>query len=327
MARAANQASEPDATVADLPPRGNTLLTIDGTELKLTNLHKVLYPEAEFAKRDVLDYYRRVAPAILPHLAGRPVSLKRYPNGVDKPFFWTKDCPAGRPEWVRTLPVWTPSSRRDTEFCVVDNLPTLLWLANLAALELHVALARADDLQRPTALVFDLDPGPPANVVQCAGVSLWIRALLAELGLECFVKTSGSKGLQLYAPLNSAMTYEQTKPFAHWLAVEMERRHPDLVVSKMTRDLRSGKVLIDWSQNDDHKTTVCVYSLRAKARPTVSTPLTWEEVERAVRKQDPALLVFEAADLLKRVARHGDPFEPLLVLRQNLPAVPAEHRP
>jgi bifunctional non-homologous end joining protein LigD len=288
--------------------------------VRLSNPDKVLYPATGFTKADVADYYARIAPVMLPHLKDRPVSLKRYPNGVKGEFFWEKACPRNRPRWVQTAAVWSPTNDRHIDFCVVNNRSTLFWLANLAALELHTSLSRRRKLDRPTSLVFDLDPGPPANIVQCAQVALWIREALDRVGLQSLPKTSGSKGLQLFVPLNSAVDYEITKQVAHEVAERLERDHPELVVSKMTRSLRPGKVLIDWSQNDDHKTTVAVYSLRARTRPTVSTPVSWEEVEQTLRAGDPELLVFESAQLLERVARLGDLFEPLLRLRQALPA-------
>ena len=307
---------------AEIPRAGEAQLTVAGKRVRLTNLDKVFYPSVGFTKRDVIDYNRRIAPVMLPHLKERPVSLKRYPNGVEGEFFWVKDCPDHRPPWVRTVAVWTPSSNREVHYCLVNNAPTLIWLANLAALELHTSLARARNLARPTALVFDLDPGPPATIVECARVGLWIRERFERLGLACFAKTSGSKGLQLLVPLNTAVTYEQTKPFAHELAQQLEREHPELVVSNMRRNLRGGRVLVDWSQNDDHKTTICVYSLRARARPTVSTPVTWEEVERGASVGDPELLVFDAPSVLERIERLGDLFAPLLRMRQRLPRAP-----
>ena len=307
---------------AEIPPTREAQLTVAGKRVRLTSLDKLLYPSVGFTKRDVIDYYRRIAPAMLPHLKDRPLSRKRYPNGVEAEFFWEKDCPDHRPRWVRTVSVWTPSSNRAVDYCLVNSLPPLLWLANLAALELHLSLARARDLARPTALVFDLDPGPPASVVQCARVGLWIRERFEQLGLACFAKTSGSKGLQLFVPLNTPVTYEQTKPFAHELALRLEREHPELVVSNMRRSLRAGKVLVDWSQNDDHKTTVSAYSLRARTRPTVSTPITWDEVERTVSAGDPEPLVFAAPSVLERVERLGDLFEPVLKLVQRLPDHP-----
>jgi bifunctional non-homologous end joining protein LigD len=294
-------------------------IEVAGHRLSLSNLEKVLYPEAGFTKGHVIDYYTRVAPALLPHLRARPLTLKRYPNGVDKPHFYEKQCPSHRPEWVRTAPIYSRSNRRTIDFCLCDDLPTLVWLANLADLEMHTSLALAEDDERPTVLAFDLDPGPPATIVECAEVALELRAIFAHLGMEAFPKTSGSKGMQVYVPLNTPATYPQTREFAHGLAQLLERRRPELVVSEMKKSVRSGKVFVDWSQNAQHKTTVCVYSLRALAPPTVSTPLTWEEVEAVTESRDPADLVFTSADVLARVAEHGDHFAPVLELEQALP--------
>jgi len=295
---------------------------VGGRQLKLSNFDKVLYPEAGFTKGQVIDYYTRVAPALLPHLHQRALTLKRYPNGVDGQFFYEKNCPKHRPPWVETLSVWSARNKADVNYCLIDELAGLVWVANLASLELHTSLAHARDVQRPSMLVFDLDPGPPATVVECGRVAVWLREVLDDLGLQAFPKTSGSKGLQIYVPLNTPVTYNETKPFAHALAKLLEQRHPKDVLSVMTKDLRTGKVFIDWSQNDDSKTTVCVYSLRARPRPTVSTPVTWDEVERVVASGDPEDLVFEADAVLQRVEAHGDLFGPLNELEQSLPAAP-----
>jgi bifunctional non-homologous end joining protein LigD len=299
-------------------------VTVEGRQLKLSNMDKVLYPAAGFTKGQVIDYYTRVAPVLLPHLRRRALTLKRYPNGVDGHSFYEKNCPSHRPPWVETVAVWSERNKADVNYCLADDLPTLVWVANLASLELHTSLSHAPDIERPTMLVFDLDPGPPADMVQCAQVGLLLREALDGLGLECFPKTSGSKGLQLYAPLNSDVGYEPegTKPFAHALARRLEADHPKLVVSQMAKEVRKGKVFIDWSQNDSAKTTVCVYSLRARERPTVSTPLTWEEVETVAGKEDPGLVVFEADDVLDRVEQHGDLFGPVAEMEQALPAPP-----
>jgi bifunctional non-homologous end joining protein LigD len=293
---------------------------IDGRTLSLSNLDKVLYPEAGFTKGHVIDYYTRVAPVLLGHLRGRPLTLKRYPNGVDAPHFYEKQCPAHRPDWVRTAEI--PSGRSKggkIDFCLADDLPTLVWLANLADLELHTSLALADDYGRPTVMAFDLDPGPPATIVECAEVALELRMIFEHVGMEAFPKTSGSKGMQVYVPLNTPVTYRETSAFAHGLAALLERRRPDLVVSDMKKSLRGGKVLVDWSQNSRHKTTVCVYSLRARAQPTVSTPLRWEEVEKVTASRNPEELVFTSSDVLGRVGEHGDLFAPVLEMRQSLP--------
>jgi bifunctional non-homologous end joining protein LigD len=296
---------------------------IGGRQLKLSNFDKVLYPEAGFTKGQVIDYYTRIAPVLLPHLHQRALTLKRYPNGVDGQFFYEKNCPKHRPPWVETLSVWSARNKADVNYCLIDELAGLVWVANLASLELHTSLSHARDIQRPSMLVFDLDPGPPATVVECGQVALWLREVLGDLGLQAFPKTSGSKGLQIYVPLNTPVTYNEAKPFAHAMAKLLERQHPAEVLSVMTKDLRTGKVFIDWSQNDDSKTTVCVYSLRARPRPTVSTPVTWDEVEAVVASGNPDDLVFEADAVLARVEARGDLFGPLCELEQALPAPPA----
>jgi bifunctional non-homologous end joining protein LigD len=298
-------------------------VTVEGRQLKLSNMDKVLYPEVGFTKGRVIDYYSRIAPVLLPHLRHRALTLKRYPNGVAGQFFYEKNCPSHRPPWVDTVAVWSGRNKADVNYCLANDLATLVWVANLASLELHTSLAHADDVSRPTMVVFDLDPGAPAAMVECARVGLLVREVLDQLGLVCFPKTSGSKGLQLYAPLNTPATYDDTKPFAHALARMLEARHPDLVVSQMAKDLRGGKVFIDWSQNDPVKTTVCVYSLRARERPTVSTPLSWEEVERVAETGDPAPVVLDADDVLARVEAGGDLFSPVAELEQALPRIPA----
>ncbi|MGB8768807.1 MAG: non-homologous end-joining DNA ligase [Candidatus Korobacteraceae bacterium] len=298
-----------------------TVVDIEGKHLKLSNLDKVLYPEAGFTKGQVIDYYVRIAPVLLPHLRGRPLTMKRYPNGVSGPYFYEKNCPEHRPEWVQTARVWSSGNHKWMNYCLAEDLPTLVWAANLADLELHTSLSLGADILRPTFLVFDLDPGLPANIVQCCQVGLWLRDIFAKLSLQSFAKTSGSKGLQIYVPLNTAVTYDQTKLFAHELARLLERQYPDLVVSDMKKSLRTGKVLVDWSQNDDHKTTVCVYSLRAKERPTASTPVKWDEVETCLKKSDANRLVFESDEVLARAKKHGDLFEPVLKLKQKMPPV------
>jgi bifunctional non-homologous end joining protein LigD len=294
---------------------------VEGRELRLTNLDKVLYPQAGFTKRDVIDYYTRIAPVLLPHLRGRPLTLKRYPNGVEAEHFYEKQAPSHRPEWVHTVSV--PSERRRTiDYVLADDLPTMVWLGNLADLELHTSLSRAEAIERPTTLVFDLDPGPPATIVECCRVALWLEGMLSGLGLECFAKTSGSKGMQVYVPLNSPeVTYSDTKAFSKAVAELMEAEAPDLVVSRQTKALREGKVLVDWSQNDQHKTTINVYSLRARPRPTVSTPITWDEARECQESGDPERLVFESDAVLARVDEHGDLFAPVATCVQRLPAL------
>ena len=286
---------------------------IDGRTLSLSNLDKLLYGEAGFAKGHVIDYYTRVSPVLLPHLRGRPLTLKRYPNGVDAPYFYEKQCPSHAPEWVQTARIG------DINFCLANDLATLVWLANLADLELHTSLARAEAYGSPTVIAFDLDPGPPATIVECADVALELRMVFEHLGMEAFPKTSGSKGMQVYVPLNTPTSYQVTRPFARGLAELLERRRPDLVVSEMKKSVRGGKVFVDWSQNTSFKTTVNVYSLRAMARPTVSTPLRWDEVAAVTDSRDPDALVFTSADVLERVREHGDLFAPVVELRQTLP--------
>ncbi len=297
----------------------DSTVEIQGKHLKLSNLEKVLYPATGFTKQQVIDYYARIAPALIPHLAGRALTRKRYPDGVNGEPFFEKNAPKYRPDWVKTAPIWSEGNRRTVYYVLANDLPTLVWLSNLAALELHPSLARATDITCPTEMVFDLDPGPPANMVQCCQVGLWLREIFEHFGLQSFPKTSGSKGLQLYVPLNTPTTYDQTKTFAHALARLLEQEHSEMVVSDMKKTLRTGKVLVDWSQNDEHKTTVAVYSLRAREHPTVSTPVTWEDVERTFKKKDASLLVFEAAQVVSRVEKLGDLFAPVESLKQRLP--------
>ena len=301
----------------------DTVVDIEGKHLKLSNLDKVLYPAAGFTKGQVIDYFVRVAPVLLPHLHGRPLTMKRYPNGVSGMHFYEKNCPEHRPEWVKTAPVWSEGNNKWMQYCLVENLATLVWAANLADLELHTSLSLGKDILRPTFCVFDLDPGAPATIVQCCQVGLRVRDIFAKLRLKSFAKTSGSKGLQVYVPLNTPVSYDESKPWAHELARLLERRHPGLVVSDMKKSLRTGKIFVDWSQNDDHKTTICVYSLRAKESPTVSTPVSWDEVETCLKRADANLLVFDSDQVLERVAKHGDLFEPVLTLKQKMPSIEA----
>jgi bifunctional non-homologous end joining protein LigD len=286
---------------------------VEGRRLSLSNLDKVLYPEVGFTKGQVIDYYTRIAPAVLPHLRDHPLTLKRYPNGVDGQYFYEKNAPSHRPEWVQVAPIELRTKTIDFVLC--NDLPTLVWLANLADLELHPSLSKADDIDRPAVMAFDLDPGPGAGLPECCEVAFLLRDALSRLELECFPKTSGSKGIQIYVPLNvDDVDYDHgSKALSHALARHLEAQHPKLIVSQQRKELRKGKVLIDWSQNDENKTTVGVYSLRARERPTVSTPLAWEELE------DPAALVFEAADVLERFEDQGDLFAPVAELRQELP--------
>jgi bifunctional non-homologous end joining protein LigD len=297
----------------------HTEIEVGERTLRLSNREKVLFPKAAFTKGQMVDYYAAVAPVLVSHLAGRPVTLRRWPDGVEGQHFYEKRCPAHRPEWVQTAAIWSERRQERIDYCLIENLPTLIWAANLASIELHPSLSRACDMDVPTALVFDLDPGAPAGLKECCRVALWIRELFDALDLGTLVKTSGAKGLQMYLPLNTPVSYEQTKGFARAVAELLEKQHPKLVTSRMTRSLRPGKVLIDWSQNDPHKTTVCVYSLRAQERPTVSTPLDWEEVERGARRRREFQLSVGPAELLKRVERRGDVHAPLLTLTQTLP--------
>jgi bifunctional non-homologous end joining protein LigD len=294
-------------------------LEVEGRKLAVSNLDKVLYPKAGFTKGDLIHYYIQIAPVLLPHLKDRPLTMKRYPNGVEGEFFYEKNCPSHRPKWVKTATVWSEGNQRNMDYCLAQDLPTLVWAANLADIELHTSLSRKNDVARPTMMVFDLDPGAPADIVQCCQVGLWLREILAAMKLKSWAKTSGSKGLQVYVPLNTPVTYDETKALSHALAEYLERDHPDLVVSKMAKALRKGKIFVDWSQNDEHKTTICVYSMRAKEQPTVSTPVTWEEVEKCLRKKDAKSLVFRYDQTLARVKKMGDLFEEVEKLKQRVP--------
>ena len=305
----------------------SSVVEIQGRELKLSNLHKVLYPVTGFTKKDVIDYYVRIAPAILPHISGRALTRKRYPDGVDAEPFFEKNAPMHKPDWVKTAPIWSEGGRRTVHYILANDMATLVWLANLAAIELHPSLALAKDIKCPNLMVYDLDPGPPANIVQCCQVAMWLREIFEHLGLQSFPKTSGSKGLQLYVPLHTPTTFDATKLFARALAQVLEQNHPEHVVSDMKKTLRTGKVFVDWSQNDEHKTTVAVYSLRAREHPTVSTPVTWDEVERCLKKKDAGLLVFESFQTIARFEKQGDLFEPVLRLKQKLPDLKAATAP
>ncbi|MRR16606.1 MAG: ATP-dependent DNA ligase [Deltaproteobacteria bacterium] len=294
---------------------------IDKHVLSLSNLEKDLYPAFGFSKAHVLEYYRRVAEFILPHLQNRALTLKRYPNGAGEEYFFEKRCPAHRPSWVPTAQI-PQEGGEDMTVCLVNDLATLMWVENLASLELHVPLARSHTRETPDTVVFDLDPGAGAGILECLRVSLILRDLLAELKLTCFAKTSGLKGLHVYVPLNQIKTtFEDTKHFSRSVAEVLERNYPDLVTSKMARGQRTRKVFINWSQNDASKTTVCVYSLRAGEKPTVSCPRPWNEIEKFVEKGDArtiGVLPFQALD---RLSKTGDLFAPVLTLRQELPHV------
>ena len=294
-------------------------LVVEGRKLSVSNLEKILYPKVRFTKGQVIDYFIRVAPVLLPHLKDRPLTMKRYPDGVEGEFFYEKNCPSHRPNWVKTAKVWSEGNQRLMHYCLANDLPTLVWAANLADLELHTSLSHKDKIERPTMTVFDLDPGPPADIVQCCQVGIWLRDLLAKMKLKSFAKTSGSKGLQVYVPLNTPVTYDDTKGLSRSLAQHLESEHPDLVTSNMSKAVRKGKVFVDWSQNDEHKTTICVYSLRAKEEPTVSTPVTWNEVENCLKKKNAELLKFRSDQVLARMEKLGDLFEPVQNLKQKPP--------
>jgi bifunctional non-homologous end joining protein LigD len=299
--------------------RTESELKVDGKTLKLSNLEKVFYPETGFRKADLIDYYIRIAPVILPYLEQRPLTLKRYPDGVSGEYFYEKQCPSHKPKFVETSCVYSKAKRHDICYCLANDLPSLLWAVNLASIEMHVFLARKPRLELPTMMVFDLDPGEPADVMDCARVAIWLREALDGLKLKAFPKTSGSKGLQVFVPLNTAVSYDDTKPFAHAIAQLLERYHPKHVVSKMEKRIREGKVFVDWSQNEDFKTTIAAYSLRAKTRPFVSTPLEWDEVELALKRNNADSLRFDNENIFKRLDKHGDLFEPVLKLEQQLP--------
>jgi bifunctional non-homologous end joining protein LigD len=287
----------------------------------LSNLDKKLYP-CGFTKAQIIDYYHRIAPVILPHLTGRGITLKRYPSGTDQSHFFEKQCPDHRPPWIQTASVPRRSTPGDIDYCLLNDEADLVWLANLAAIEIHIPLARARDWNRPTEMVFDLDPGAPADLVDCCRFGLKFRDVLARLGLKSFPKTSGGKGLHVYVPLNTpGVTFEETKEFSRAIAMIFEHENPKHITSTMTKSLRAGKIFVDWSQNDQTKTTVCVYSLRANEKPTVSTPVTWNEVAAVVKKGDAAAISFVSDDVLERVDRLGDLFEPVLKVKQKLPMV------
>ncbi|MDP9421002.1 MAG: non-homologous end-joining DNA ligase [Actinomycetota bacterium] len=302
-----------------MAPAPQAVIEVEGRSLTLSNLDKVLYPATGFTKAEVLDYYARIAPVLLPHLGDRALTLRRFPDGVEGGSFYEKNCPRYRPDWVGVHRVGGDDGIID--FCRIDSLASLTWVVNLAALELHTSMARAADADTPTMVVFDLDPGPPAGMRECAEIALWIRDVLADVGLTCVAKTSGSKGIQVYLPLNTPATYAGTAAFSKGVAQLLERQAPDRVVSVQRKNLRTGKVLVDWSQNSRHKTTVCVYSLRARERPTVSTPITWDEVRAAVDAGDGSGLSFETSAVLRRVADHGDLFSVTTDLQQELPVL------
>ena len=295
---------------------------VAGRKVRLTNLDKVLYPKTKTTKAEVIDYYARVADAMLPHLRSRPLTLRRFPEGVGESSksFFEKNCPKHRPDWVKTTPIYVDRRAGEIDFCVCQDLPTLTWMAQLAALELHPSLSLAKKMEQPTVLAFDLDPGAPAGLKECCEVALRLRELFSSFDLELFPKVSGGKGLQVYAPLNTKVSYEQTSPFAKAVAQLLEKETPKDVVSKMAKDDRKGKVFVDWSQNHQKKTTIAVYSLRAREYPTASIPLHWREVERAAKnKKSAERLRFEIPAAIKRIEKEGDLFEPVLSTKQKLP--------
>jgi bifunctional non-homologous end joining protein LigD len=302
-------------------------LTIDRRKVPVSNLHKVLFPGGRVTKAQVIDYYLRVSRWILPHLKDRPVTLKRYPNGVTGEHFYEKDAPGFTPDWVKTFPV----PRREAgapgiRYILINDRATVAWLANLANLEIHPFLHRVPHIDRPTWIVFDLDPGAGANILACGEVAFILRDVLSQLGMQSFVKVSGSKGLQVYVPLNTDVNYAQTQPFAKAIADLLAERHPELIVAEMAKVLRQKKVFIDWSQNADFKTTAGVYSLRAKkSRPFVSAPVQWEELDAAMKDGDADSLFFGMDETIDRLERLGDLFKPVLTIKQNLPSQVTRH--
>jgi bifunctional non-homologous end joining protein LigD len=301
-------------------PPNSTVTTVEGRELTLSNLDKVLYPDASFTKADLISYYASIAPYLLPHVHRRPMTFVRFPNGIGGQSFFSKHLPKGAPSWLHTaaIPAFGRGQARgveDVNYVIVDDAPTLIWAANLAALELHTPMWRVateGGVGHVDLMVFDLDPGEPADIMQCCIVAEIVRERLQREGLRCFPKTSGSKGLQLYVPLRPSRPWKEVHTMAHELARELEQTHPDEIVSNMRKDIRAGKILIDWSQNHAAKTTIAPYSLRARPQPTVSTPLTWDEVHNGTTRSGASALRFLASDVLARVAELGDLFAPLL---------------
>jgi len=287
------------------PALASDQLEVGGRKLRIRHLDRVVFPDTGTTKGKLLGYYVRVADAMLPHLRDRLLHMHRYPEGVEGPRFWQKACPEHRPEWMPVAPVWSRDKQTHIDYCVVNELAALLWAVNLGSIELHTSLHRRDDFDRPTALAFDLDPGDGVGVLECGEVALRLRDLFEEMGRAAYVKTSGSKGLQVFVPTEQA-TYADTKPASRKVAELLESERPGRVVSRMAKALRPGKVLVDWSQNTEHKSMVSVYSVRARARPTASAPLRWSELEEALDEGDPDRLVFEMGDVLERIAEHGD---------------------
>jgi bifunctional non-homologous end joining protein LigD len=300
-----------------MPPE--TAVRIEGKELKLSNLDKVLYPEARFTKAQVIDYYAKISPVLLTHLKDRPITLKRYPHGVTGEFFYEKQCPSYRPPWVPVSKRNHREGHADVRYCVVNDLPSLVWIANLASLELHVLLSFRQDPSTPTMVMFDFDPGPSMTVVDAAALAIEMRRVLDGMGLESFPKTSGGKGVHVAVPLNVKTDFDATKAFARGMAERLEGAFPGKVTSNMRKSLRPGKIFVDWSQNSEHKTTVCAYSLRARETPSVSTPVDWKELVAAVKKKDASLLAFTPEKTLARVKKMGDLYAPVARLKQKLP--------
>ena len=298
-----------------MPPSARTWVEIGERRLSVSNLDKVLYPLVGFTKAQVIDYYVRVAPTMLRHIGDRGVTLRRWPNGVNEQSFFEKRCPSHRPDWMKTC--GGPGDRGGSiDYCCIAEVAALAWTANMAALEIHAPMARCGDIETPTMVVFDLDPGAPATIVECCQVALDVRDVLHHLGLEVFAKTSGSKGMQLYVPVNTPATHEQASSFALAVGQLLEKQFPQRIIVNMAKAARSNKVFIDWSQNSRHKTTIAPYSLRALERPTVSTPIDWDEVAAGA---DGEPLIFEAADVLERIDDRGDLFAEALTLEQTLP--------
>lgn len=295
------------------------VVDIAGRRLSLSNLEKDLYPSCGFTKARILEYYRRIAEFILPHLKDRALTMKRYPEGVEKEFFYEKRCPSHRPAWVNTAEIPEKDGERMTA-CLVNDAETLIWVANLACLELHVPLAKAASPERPDSMVFDLDPGEEADIIDCARVALILRDLLSRLRLTGWVKTSGLKGLHVFVPLNCReATFEATKEFSKAVAVILQKNYPELVTAKMAKESRKGKVFINWSQNDASKTMICVYSLRAREKPVVSFPLAWGELEHLAGEGAPEKFHIVHSEALRRVETMGDLFREMLVKEQRLP--------
>lgn len=301
--------------------RQATNIEIEGRRLSLTNLSKVLYPESGTTKVEVIDYYTRIAPYLLPHLKGRPITLKRYPDGIDGEFFYERKCPRHRPEWLQPCRIVSSNGRDVVEYCTIDDLPSLLWAANLASIELHPLLMRCAAPEQPVMVIFDLDPGPPATLYDCILMARELHAVLRDLGLVSAPKTSGSKGLHISVPLNSETGFEQARTFARAVALYLQHQFPDKVTSMMRKDLRKGKIFVDWSQNDPHKSTVAPYSLRATSRPMVSMPLAWEELDAVRHRKDIGELAFGMEDALQRVEAIGDPYQRTLRVVQSLPEI------